>query len=102
MCIRDSRCPGASGGVGPDGAGLLVSSEALALTPGQLAAWLWGYRTLEELEPDSGIPYLSLIHISSLTQLPAPIFPPSELLCKFSFLIFIAYAILGNKSPVVS
>ena len=51
------RRPGASGGVGPDGAGLLVSSEALALTPGQLAAWLWGYRTLEELEPDSGIPY---------------------------------------------
>ena len=50
------RRSGASGGVGPDGAGLLVSSEALALTPGQLAAWLWGYRTLEELEPDSGIP----------------------------------------------
>ena len=35
----------------------LVSTEALTLTAEQLVAWLWGFRTLEELEPQEGIPY---------------------------------------------
>ena len=51
------------GGLAPDSGtqassvDCLVSTEALTLTAEQLVAWLWGCRTLEELEPQEGIPY---------------------------------------------